>query len=798
MKVPYSWLKDFVDISVTPELLAEKLVSAGFEIEEIIYPSDNYKNIVVGEILSVSRHPQADKLLVCKVDVGARSVQIVTNASNVSVGDYVPVCLDGGSINGKAIAKGELRGVLSEGMFCGGSDFGLSESDYGNAQEGGILILDKAYPKGTNINVVLGTDDCVLDVAVTANRPDCNSILGIAREVAAVLDMPLKQFDFDALPRGKGNVADYVTVSVLDSELCPRYMAKALTNIKIAPSPELIKKRLRLIGLRPINNIVDITNYVLIEVGQPMHAFDKAFLKGGKIIVRRAQEGENIVTLDGKSNTLNSSNLVICDAERPVALAGIMGGINSGICNSTDTIILESARFKRDNVRKSSKALGIRSDSSTRFEKGIDFVSQEMAINRAVQLITGMGCGEVVGGVIDVVEGDLTERTIMVSAKKIHAILGIIIPTATMAELLNRLQLATSVDGDTLTINVPQYREDIVNANDIAEEVIRLYGYDNIVSVNLDGLRQTRGGMSGMYVKINTIKQLLSGESGFCEAVTYSFISPQFAGMLSLDDNDKRTKTINLLNPLGEEISVMRTTLLHSMLSIVSSNVARGNREGKLFQVAKVYFPKSLPLTDIADEYEMLILSEFGGESNFYSIKGAVERIACKLNINLTYVVSKEPFLHPGRSADIFVDGERVGYLGEIHPETAAKYGLEQRICAAEINLDLLVKHAKEFLPFVAMPKYPSIERDLAFVLDKDISAATLLDVIKGAAGEYFERIKLFDVYQGKGIPENKKSIAVNISFRAAERTLVDEEVVASIEKILLAAKTSLNAVLRS
>lgn len=798
MKAPYSWLKDFVNINITPEELGEKLVSAGFEIEEYIYPYLDYKNIVVGEILEINKHPNADKLLVCKVNIGEKTVQIVTNAKNISVEDYVPVCLDGGHIKTTKIVKGELRGVQSDGMFCGASDFDLTDADYEGITEDGIFILGHDYPPGTDINKVIGTDDCILDVAVTANRPDCNSILGIAREVAAVLNTPLKMPDFSNLPQGDDNVGNYVSVSVLDSNLCPRYMAKALKNIKITRSSDLIRKRLRLVGLRPINNIVDITNYILIEFGQPMHAFDKEFLSGGEIIVRRAVEGEKIITLDGKENVLDNSNLVICDKDKPVALAGIMGGLNSGINNDTKTIILESARFKRDNIRKSSKRLGIRSDSSTRFEKGIDFISQELAICRAVQLITESNCGEVINGVIDVIDGKLDKHIIKASCNKINAILGIVVPSSIMVDMLNRLQLTATVEDDILTVEVPQYREDIENANDLAEEIIRLYGYSNIENINLDGMSQTKGGRNKSDTLIQKIKRLLSGKSAFMETVTYSFVSPNFIKMLSLENDEIRKNVINLINPLGEELSVMRTTLLHSILNVVSSNINHGNKSGKLFEIGKIYLPKSLPIMDVANERETLILAEFGEGCDFYSLKAELERIANLLNVELKFVRSQEPFLHPGRGADVIINEERIGYIGEMHPNALDNYGIDQRVYIAEIDLEKMLNFAKDFLPFVAIPKYPSVTRDLAFVMDKDIFADRLLTTVKTSAGEFFESVNVFDVYEGKGVPDNKKSVAVNVSFRAKDRTLVDEEVVEAVENILKNVKTELNAVLRS
>ncbi len=798
MVVLFSWLKDFVDIDVTPVVLADKLVKAGFEIESITDLSEACKNIVVGKILSIEKHPNADKLLVCKIDVGTEILQIVTGAHNVSVGDIVPVCKDGAVLpSGKKIVSGELRGVMSSGMLCGGSELGLTASDYEAAGVDGIFLMEDKYPLGTDINEVLGTNDYLLDVEVTANRPDCNSIIGVAREVAAVLNKPFKELESDFNFKTEGKVQDYVSVTVKAEDLCPRYMAAAVKNIVIRQSSELIRRRLRLVGLRPINNVVDITNYVLTEVGQPMHAFDSRLLNNSAIVVRRAQENEVIVTLDGKENKLTSENLVICDDTKPVALAGVMGGLNSGINDSTETIIFESARFKRDNIRRTSRNLGIRSDSSSRFEKGIDFKSQEIALSRALQLIESEGAGTVVGGYIDVMSGNSGNRTLTVSTEKINAILGIVIPVADMVSILNRLQLKTVANGTTLTIDVPGYREDIETANDVSEEIIRLFGYDNIVSAKLDGMEQTHGGRMEKDLWIGKIKTLLSGTAKFSEIVSYSFIPSGFADSLKLKADDKRRQVIKIINPLSDDMAVMRTDLVYSMLTTVTGNILRGNKNVKLYEVAKVYLPKSLPLTDTADEPETLILAESGEDSDFYSLKATVCDLAAKLNLTLDFDKNEEEFLHPGRRASVLLKGNKVGFIGEVHPLVAEGFKCDQRIYVCELNLEALIADAKVFLPYVGISRYPAISRDLAFVLDENINAGDLLKCVKNAAGELLENIEIFDVYQGKGVAEGKKSIALSLSFRAADRTLVDKEVVEIVENILSAAKSELQATLR-
>ena len=797
MKVPFSWLKDYVDIDVSPELLAEKMVKAGFEVEEIIDLSAACKKIIVAKILSIASHPDADKLIVCQLDCGETygQKQIVTGAHNVKVGDYVPACMHGAVLpDGKTITKGKLRGVLSEGMMCGGSELDLTSDDYEAAGVDGIFILDDRFAPGTDINVYLQNNDYVLDIGVTANRPDCNSIIGIAREVAAVLNVPFKGLP-DVNFTESDDVNNFVSVKVEATDLCPRYIAKAVKNIKIARSPEIIRRRLRKVGIRPINNIVDITNYVLIEIGQPMHSFDANKIGGKQIIVRRANDGEKIVTLDEKENLLMQDNLVICDQDKPVALAGVMGGINSGIASDTTDVVFEAACFKRDNVRRTSRKLGIRSDSSARFEKGIDFLSQELAVKRTCQLISEQGIGDIVGGVIDTL-GKVENRVLTVSVKKINAILGITIPSEVMVDILARLSLNPILDGDSITLTIPGYREDLVNANDIAEEVIRFYGYDNIESKPLDGLSQTQGKNTYTHETETKIRNLLSGTSEYHECVSYSFISPSFARKMRLPEDDYRNNVIELMNPLGEELSVMRTTLFHSMLNLIASNNARGNKSSKLYEIGKVYLPHSLPLNELPDEKPVLMLAEFGQDKNFYSIKNAVRAVLEKLNIKADFTPAVKPWLHPGRSAVITIDGEELGYIGEIHPDVQKDYKVELTY-VAELWLDVLTRHEKSHLPFVDLPKYPAITRDLAFVTDKQVTAQTLLNEVKRLGGKLLENASIFDVYSGKGIEQGKKSVAIALSFRAKDRTLVDTEVNAVIDKIIAGMQKNLGATLR-
>ena len=796
MKAPLSWLKDYVDINVSEEVLAEKLVSAGFEIEEVIRPSEQYVNVKAVKILSMEKHPNADKLRVCQVDAGEKTLQIVTAATNVSVGDTVALALDGSRLpDGTEIHKGELRGVLSEGMFCGGSELKLTAADYPAAGIDGVFIFPEGVSAGTDINDFLGTNDVVFDVSVTANRPDCNSILGIAREIAAVLKQPLK--DTFALPKieEKGEINDALKVKVLDEELCPRYLAKMLRDVKIAPSDELIKRRLRLVGLRPINNIVDITNYILFDIGQPMHAFDHRFIKGEEIVVRRAESGEKIVTLDGTENALSENNLVIANAFEPMAVAGVMGGLHSGINADTETVVFEFARFKRDNIRKTSRSIGLRSDSSARFEKGIDYVSQDLALIRTIQLIDKLGAGEFVGGTIDSLKTEPQATVLEVKKGKIDEILGIDIPEKDISEILASLQFGVTLQDGVFTVTVPKYREDILGANDIAEEVIRLYGYDNIVGKPLDGKKLTHGGRSKEDSAVQRVKAFLSA-TGMCETFSYSFISPRFKDEFMLASEDPRRNVIEIMNPLSEDVSVMRTTLAPSMLSIAVSNYSRGVKAAKFYEVGKTYFPKAIPVVDTAIETETLVLCSYG-EGDFYSLKSTLESLAAWFNVALDFTPAQEPFLHPYRQANVCIGEAKIGCIGEMHPRITGQRKFEDHLYIAEIDLSAFIKASSDFMPYVPVSKFPAIERDLAFVVAEEVTAGAMLKTIRQNGGEYLKSVAVFDVYSGIGVPAGKKSVAFNLLFRKENGTLDGEEVNRAIEKILAVMNADFEAKLR-
>lgn len=800
MKVSLSWLKDFVDIDVDVNTLADKLVSAGFEVEEIIDASANMKNVVLGKIVKLEKHPDADKLQICQIDVGKDElVQIVTGAQNVSEGDLVPVALDNSLLpTGQEIKKGKLRGVASNGMLCSGEELKLTEADYKGASVYGILIMNgEKYPLGTDMNVVLGNDEVVLDVAVTANRPDCNSVLGIAREVATVLRKPLRMPDTSFKTDKSIKVEDFVDVDVQAPDLCPRYMAAAVKDIKITNSPEIIQKRLKSVGLRPINNIVDITNYVLIEIGQPMHAFDKNNLGGGKIIPRRAKNGEKIVCLDEKEYTLDDSMLVICDADKPCAVGGIMGGLNSGINENTNTIVFESAKFLRDNIRRTSRKLNLRSDSSFRYERGIDFDSQRLGIMRALSLIDKYGWGKIADGIIDRLNGDLTRNTVVTSVEEINSILGIEVPENVVLEILNSLQIESTLKDGVLTCVCPAFRDDIENANDLAEEVIRLYGYDKIECTLLDKAHQTLGGKTREQQNVDIIKEICVSQ-GMSETLTYSFTTPKCFDILRMSAEDERRNCVKLLKPLGEDLSVMRTTLAYSTISMLASNFIKSNKTAKLFEVAKVYLPKDKDMKQLPDEVLMLGMGMYGQGVDFFTMKGALEVLLKKFGIKADYTRADISYLHKGRSAQINVGKKVLGYLGEVHPQVADSFDVGERMYIAEINVDMLNSLADYSYTFVPIAKYPPMERDIAVVVDEKVAAGDLLACVRRGGGSLLVDASVFDIYRNKeALGADKKSVAINLVFRLNERTLTEEEVNAKMNRILTKLTSEFNAVQR-
>ena len=781
MKVPFSWIKEFVDIDVSAQELGDKLVSAGFEIEEYINLRDSIRNVVVGQVESIEKHKDSDHLNICLVNVGKEVLQIVTGAQNVRKGDKVPVALDGAVLpDGKRIKSGELRGVASNGMLCSGGELGLEEDDYPGAGVNGILILKEEERVGEDINDVIGNDEIVLDVAVTANRPDCNSILGIAREVAAVMNKPLRMPDL-SYNETEGSVYDYIDVENRNYTLCPRYMAKAVVDVVEKQSPKIIRDRLKAVGIRPINNLVDVTNYVLTEIGQPMHAFDLNNLSGKKIIVRNANDGEKIVALDGKEYALKKEQLAICDAEKPVAIAGVMGGEYSSICATTNTVILESARFARDSIRHTARELGLHSDSSARYEKGVDFYSQELGLKRALSLFDKYKWGKIVGGVIDLCEAKPEQTVLKYDYNEINDIIGVKLEKTAIIDILNRLDIATTAEGDTLTSVIPPYREDIYGVNDLTEEVIRIYGYD-VVEPRLVSV--CRGGMSDKQLRTEKIREILVGKGAF-ETVSYAFVSPKSLNALNLPDSSALRNTIEIRNPIGADMSVMRTNLVYSMLKTIEYNYKRGNKAARFFEIGNTYLPKQIPLTELPEEKAKLSVGFYGANENYYTLKGVIDDIFDIFGIEIEYRRADEAFLHPGRSAYIYAGDRKVGFLGEIHPDVNDNFDYDGRVYVAELDEEFISAEGIDVKPFKPFSRYQGMQRDIALLAPESVPAAEILSVIRKYCSDILEDAEVFDVYSGGQIPAGKKSVAVNMTFRDLNRTLKDEEVNEEIKTVL-------------
>lgn len=784
MKVSLEQLKSYVAIPVAPEELCERMVMAGFEVEEAVDLSATMDRVVVGKILSVTPHENSDHLVICQLDVGEEQpVQIVTGADNVFPGAFVPAALHNSHLpNGMHIKSGKLRGVESNGMLCSGEELNLTEEDYEGASVHGILILKGEPTPGTDMREVLGLNDWVIDFSITANRPDCQSVLGIAREIAVVLGtefhppVPTYHTSGDDINR-------YMKVEVRNFDLCPRYIGRLVKNLKIAPSPDWMKRCLKASGMRPINNIVDITNFVMLETGQPLHAFDYRDIKDGTIIVRNAADGEKITTLDGKDHTLSGEMLVIADAENPSCLAGIMGGLDSEIKDDTATLFLESAKFRRDSIRRTARALGIRTESSARYERGTDIMNTEYASNRALQLIEQLGAGEIVEGVIDCNNGLPEERSLTVSVSRINALLGLSIPGEIMRDILNSLHIKTELSGDVLDCRIPSFRDDIEFMADIAEEVMRIYGYDHIVGTPITG-EVLRGTIPDDRAQDDRIKALLCA-NGLYEITTYSFIGSHAIDALSLKEDDPRRNEIRILNPLGDEYSIMRTQLTTSMLTVLATNINRKNPAGRFFEISKRFVAKQLPLTEQPLELKTLSIGLYGEQEDFYTLKGVIEQLMELCGVQARYERCDEPYLHPGRAAKVTVGEKTLAVFGELHPDTAEKFGISQRVYVAEVYLDLLLGMEKPLVIYEPLPRFPAVSRDLALLCDADLPVGDLIELIRKAGGKLLENVSLFDIYEGEQIPAGKKSVAFNLTLRSKEGTLTDEMIESVMQKVI-------------
>ena len=795
MKLNRKWLhEEFVDLShVSDKEFVETLTIFGQKVETYERMDADIKNVVVGKVLSMVAHPNSDHMFICQVDVGQEEpVQIVTGAQNVHEGDLVPAALHNSWLPGGIhITKGKLRGEKSNGMLCSYEELGLTENDLPGVFADGIWILnDEPCTIGQDINEIIGNDDTIVDFEITNNRPDCYSIIGLARESAAAFALPMRHHEPVVKGSDAGSIFEKLDVEVPAAELCNRYTSRMITNVKIAPSPKWLRQRLRANGVRPINNIVDITNYVMLEYGQPMHAFDYRYVSSGKIVVREAEEGEKLTTLDGNVRDLKAGMLVIADDERAIGLAGIMGGENSEILNDTTTVVFESANFNGTSIRQTALALGMRTDASSKFEKNLDPMMTVPAVERACELVELLGCGDVLDGTIDVINYVPETRTLPLEVDKINRLLGTSITKEAMVEYLGRLEIP--VEGDTIL--VPSFRPDLNLMADVAEEVGRSYGYNEIPTT--DFKNSTQGGYSENMIMENKAGALCRS-LGYSEIITYSFVSPTIFDQIRLPANSPLRNTLKIQNPLGEDTSVMRTIALPSMLDILGRNNAYHNKSAKLYEVAKIYLPTEGEL--LPREPKMLVLGTYGAGETFFTLKGELEAIFAGLRLKkASYTaVTTNPSFHPGRCAAVAVDGIEVGYMGQVHPLVAANYGIDSEVYCAEIDLTKLFDLKLPGATYTPLPKYPSVYRDLALVCDEAITVAQIEDVITTFGGKLLRSIRLFDIYRGVGIAEGKKSMAFSLELRADDRTLTDSDSEGAVSKILKALEEKLGATLR-
>ena len=789
-----NWLNEFVDLKdITDKEFNDEMTLSGSKVETIERPDENLKNVVVGKILEMKRHENSDHMWVCQIDVGAgEPVQIVTGAQNVHEGDLVPVAQHNSWLPGGVhITKGKLRGEVSNGMLCSLKELGLTLNDFPYAIEDGIWILQEDCKPGDDINTVIGNDDTVVDFEITNNRPDCYSILGLAREAAAAFNKPMCHHDPVVRGGAAGELSELLEVEVPAEDLCRRYTARMVRNVKIGPSPKWLRQRLRANGVRPINNIVDITNYVMLEYGQPMHAFDYRYVGSGKIIVRRSEPGEVLTTLDGNVRTLTPGMLVIADETKPIGLAGIMGGENSEIMDDTVDVVFESANFNGTSIRQTALALGMRTEASGKFEKNIDPLLTLPAVDRACELVELLGAGEVMDGVIDVLNDIPEPRTIELEPDRINALLGTDISEADMVEYLRRLEIP--VEGHE--IRVPSWRPDLVGMADIAEEVGRLFGYNNIPTTTFRGAA-TEGGYTEA-MKLENRAGSLCRSLGYSEILTYSFVSPSIFDQIRLPEDSSLRNAMRIQNPLGEDASIMRTVALPSMLAILARNNAYHNDAVKLYELAKVYLPK--PGQILPDEPKHLVLGTYGEHEDFFKMKGEIEAFLRGMNVpEARYTAEKhDPTFHPGRCARVSVGGVDLGCFGQIHPLVARSYGIDGEIFAAELNFTALLSLQLPEKTYTPLPKYPAVTRDIAVVCGDSVTVAALSDCIRAAGGKLLRSVELFDIYRGKGIASGSKSAAFRLTLRADDRTLTDADSDGVVSAVLAALEKELNAKLR-
>ena len=792
MKVPFSWLKEYVDIDVSAEELQTRLFSCGFEVEELIDLSAEIDRVVVGVITEAVKQ-EGTHLTMCKLDCGAygKDIEISTGADNIYVGAHVPAALDNSRLPGGIVIKAKpLMGVMSHGMLCSGEELGINDDYIDGAEVHGILILPEDTVAGEDIAKVVGLDDVIFDISVTANRPDCQSVLGIAREVAAALGKPLK------MPATDYTTSDYkhptLDVAVEAKDLCPRYLGHYVRNITAGPSPRWLKRRLALCGLRSISNVVDITNYVMLEIGQPMHAFDMDTLESTRILVRRATDGEKIITLDEKEFTLSPQNLVICDGEKPVALAGVMGGLNSEIKESTTQLLFESAKFARDNIRKTARGLGQNTDASAHYEKGISEYTCELGMARALHLIEELNVGEITASAFDCTAGAPREgKRFTATLSGINALLGIEVPAEDVLRILASLQFEVTRDGDVLDVVAPRWREDIeIGEPDIAEEVIREYGYEHITPTFLASASTTSGGLTADQKTRAKMKRTLCAQ-GYFETSTLAFYADADLDALHVAEDAPERNVIRLINPISSNLTIMRPLLVPSLLHVVVENLKRGNAAGRLFELANVYVPKQVPVTELPEEHPHIGMASFGDDEDFFTVKGTLEAVAEAFGLTFTYVRCTDvPFLHPGIAAYVECEGERVGYFGKLANDVNAELKLPKdskagkKIFLGELDYDKLMAHVNPNFRYQPLPAFPAVSRDLALVADEAVPCGDIEAEIRKACPAV-TAVTLFDVYRSEHIGEGKKSMAFAITFQSADAALTPEQVDRFVHKIL-------------
>lgn len=797
MDVPMSWLKEYAPVTADLKDFMEDMTMSGSKVEGCTTMAGEIKNVVTGHIKKIEKHPHADKLVICTIEVGGgKELTIVTGAPNVKEGDYVPVALDGAVLaDGTEIYTSDFRGVMSEGMLCSVEELGFDRHDFPEAPELGIYLFPEPVELGADVVDVMDLKDDVVEYEITSNRPDCFSILGIAREAAATYKIPFLYPEITVKEEAEGRAEELVRVDIENPALCPRYIARVVKNVKIGPSPRWMRKRLRAAGVRPINNIVDITNYVMLEMGQPMHAFSIETIQDRHIIVRNAKEGETITTLDGNVRQLDPSMLVIADPEKAVAIAGVMGGENSMIVEGSEAVLFESACFDGPNVRITAKKVGLRTDASSKFEKGLDPNLALEAVNRAAQLVEMLGAGDVVPGMVDNYPNRREPWELSYSPEWINKFLGTDISEQEMLEIFERIEL--KADPEKHTVVVPTFRPDLEAQADLAEEIARFHGYDKIAETLAAGTPTV--GKKTYEQNIAALVKDTMVADGLCEAMTYSFESPKVFDKILLPTDSPLRKTVTIANPLGEDFSVMRTVSFNGILNSLSTNYNRRNESAALFEAARVYIPKALPLTELPHEIPTLTIGMYGN-MDFFDLKGIIEHLMDVLGIGeqAEYETEKTlTWMHPGRTASVAIGGEAAGYLGELHPQVAKNYNIGTRVYLAVLDMEKLTAHANRKAVYQALPKFPSITRDIAMLVREDITVKQIADEIKKNGGEYLEEVKLFDVYQGEQIEAGYKSVAYSISFRSGERTLADGDIAEAMQAIISGLANELGAQLR-